>query len=84
MEFRLDLPFRELNVGQPLNVRKASASIFQEEDGLPEAKLALEQTGFVNNVQARVQFSGCLLIVSGQDQERETCLIEHGLKMVND
>jgi hypothetical protein len=84
MEFRIDLPFWEFNVDQPANVRKTLASVFEEEDGLPEAKLALEQAGLMDDVQARVQFPDCLLIVSGQDQEREIRLIEHALKMVGD
>jgi hypothetical protein len=36
-----------------------------------EAKLALEQPGFMVNVQAWMKLSGPLLILTGQYQERE-------------
>ena len=62
MELRLDLPFGERDMGQTVDVRKTLASFFEEQDRLPESKSALEQAGFVDNVQARVQFPGCLLI----------------------
>ena len=60
-----------------MHVGKIFASFFSKDDGLLEAKLALEQAGFMNDIQARVQFSIRLLILPGQNQEREIRLIEH-------
>jgi hypothetical protein len=42
----------------PRTFENSLASFFEEEDRLPEPKLALEQA------QARVELSGCLLILA--------------------
>jgi hypothetical protein len=46
--------------------------------------LPLEQARFMDYVQARVELSGRLLILAGQNQEREIRLIEHSPQTFGD
>ena len=77
LEFCVYLPFREPTFAEPMDVRKIFAPFLTKDDGLLEAKLALEQARLMNNIQTWVQFPGRLFILAGQNQEREICRLKH-------
>jgi hypothetical protein len=76
-ESRINASLREPNVVKAMHVRKIVAPLFEKNDRSFEGEPALEQARFMDDIQARAEFSIRPLILGGQNQEREIRLIEH-------
>lgn len=79
-ELRTDVASRESYLSVSYDIRKLRTPLLEEHNGPVEAKTALEQSNFVNNILTSMKRRVRMFVLSCHDQESEAGSVKHLLQ----